>query len=292
MATSGTYAFAPAILGYNSDMSQLRFAPRHAVPAFSCEIIQYSPPKKYRDDSVITYLREISNENKSIHNVTGSDCAVYAAVNTINNGLYIGATDRGVDSRSKCHIYNARCGVRGRFYNSIRKHGEDAFEFLILTKCKDFFDALSIEEKWIGRLRPEYNMTDGGGGTKGYKFDRSVVEKNAAMRRGKPSPKKGRKESEEYKQTAAAAAQKMWDERRNNPKRFSELAELSRKNLVKAQAARKRAVVCVSDGNKIFDTVTSAADYYDLCIGQVSYSCMHPNHRPRKIPKFRYANND
>ncbi len=297
MATSGTW-------GYNGGMTELRFAPRHSVPPFMCEEIHsgYSNEYNYTIDDdgtpcgnpspdviranrpkIIKLLRKISESVIWRHGISGDTCCVYAAINLVTNKIYVGATERGLAHRRSVHLSNARKGRPGKFYNSIRKHGENSFDFIILSKCKDFFDALRVEAGFIKSIRPEYNMTAGGGGIKGYRFTQEQIEKSASKRRGIPSKKKGIPLSDAFKKKVSDGVVEWWKDKIND-KAYIDKLTISCKL---ANDARRRAVVCVRDG-RVFVSATDAASFYGIRVGQVSYSCKHTDHKPRKIPKFRY----
>jgi len=121
---------------------------------------------------------------------------VYEAMNLINRKCYIGVTTKGVYHRQKQHLAAARYGKKGaKFYNAIRKYGENNFWFYILAVCEDFDEALREEMEFIKALKPEYNMTIGGEGVVGYKFSKEVKLKNVESRRAKS----GYKNTHRYK---------------------------------------------------------------------------------------------
>lgn len=95
-------------------------------------------------------------------------CIVYQALNIKNGKRYIGATIKGLHARKMRHFNCARLGHPGKFYTAIRSHGPDAFVFTEMMECRDFFHALEEEERLIAELKPEYNVTAGGGGVKGH----------------------------------------------------------------------------------------------------------------------------
>jgi group I intron endonuclease len=94
-----------------------------------------------------------------------SGSGIYMLVNKNTGHRYVGQTinfrKRLTSHRTKTH--QAR-SVIGRAF---RKHGKDAFEFIILERCPiEMLDAREILH--IARLRPEYNMNKGGDGNRGF----------------------------------------------------------------------------------------------------------------------------
>lgn len=210
-------------------------------------------------------------------------CLVYVARNKINGKCYIGATDRGLAFRSNRHKWRAEHGEKSKFCSAIRKYGFDAFEFSILQICKDFFEALEYERKFIAELKPEYNMTAGGGGVKGLKFSAESREKMSAAKRGKrPAWCDGPNASEIQKTLSLKA--------KLRPSR----GPLSREHAIKftqaGNAARRRAVFAIHD-QKRYESVSDAARAYGLTSGQVVYYCKG-NHESRRGVDFRYADEE
>ena len=99
--------------------------------------------------------------------------AIYKITNLINGKMYIGQTTKLYINNRWCeHKNNARNGERSYLYNAIRKYGENNFEFKVLLS-KIPIDKLDFyEQLWIKKLNTRspngYNLTDGGGGTRGF----------------------------------------------------------------------------------------------------------------------------
>ena len=95
---------------------------------------------------------------------------IYAAVNKINNKVYIGKTKRGIHIRALDHFKSAKRGSKTAFHNAIRKYGEDAFTWYVLQDNIDDSLIDSRERYWIARYKQLgytlYNLTDGGDGGK------------------------------------------------------------------------------------------------------------------------------
>lgn len=188
---------------------------------------------------------------------------VYQAVNLINGKRYIGATEKGLRQRRMKHLANASRGQPGKFYTAIRKYGPQSFHFTALCQCSSFWEALELERRWIGRLTPEYNLTDGGGGVKGFRFSpesRSKMSKAKKGKAGHPCP-----EWVKEKNAALRRSEK------GRPVSEAKKAAL-RINISKAKKVRQRPVVCVNTG-KIFDSVTEAAKEYGVSTGHISLYC-------------------
>lgn len=98
--------------------------------------------------------------------------SIYRIKNLINGKLYIGQTAKlYLSERWDGHKFKARNGESSYLYNSMRKYGEENFEFKVLihnipVEKLDFYEML-----WISKLNTKnpngYNMTFGGEGTRG-----------------------------------------------------------------------------------------------------------------------------
>ena len=92
---------------------------------------------------------------------------IYKATNKITGKSYIGF-DSNWPSRKERHQENAAYNREGKFYDSIRKHGWESFEWSILYQSLDNDYTLNIMEphfiKEYDTFNKGYNMTEGGEG--------------------------------------------------------------------------------------------------------------------------------
>jgi group I intron endonuclease len=91
---------------------------------------------------------------------------VYQITCTVNLKSYIGITCRGLQKRWADHRASAKSRPTTKLHWAIRKHGVEAFEVSILETVTDFEVAKAAEVRWIETLKPAYNMTSGGDGTR------------------------------------------------------------------------------------------------------------------------------
>jgi group I intron endonuclease len=302
MAVSGTY-------GYNDGMTQLRFAPRHPIPPFMCEAIKRTDEVEPRLQSKVDGFFYTVNKEKfsalpvpsyekvrlarplvvknlrafheSFHGIWRvKKLIVYAAVNKLNNKIYIGMTRTGLSKRRTGHAQAAARGKKSYFCAAIRKYGIDGFDWLVLAICRDVKRLNDFEKNAIASIMPEYNMTaggDGGGGklfgTKSIDLDAVVIEKQDEREPKKPVVLKGgKRKSVETKQKMSDARKRWWENRKR-----SDLGEAYKEKLLRAGKiggmAKARKVICITDNNRIFDSVISAARYYGVDQYTVIRSC-------------------
>lgn len=81
--------------------------------------------------------------------------------NKINKKFYIGKTVKSAKERFRAHKYNHK-KQNTYLYHSMRKHGIDNFSIEIVEEVKGNID--EREKYWIQKLKPHYNMTEGGDG--------------------------------------------------------------------------------------------------------------------------------
>ena len=125
---------------------------------------------------------------------------IYRATNKVNQKVYIGFTAHW-PHRINGHNYDRRYGNTDKaFYNAIKKHGWDSFEWDAIYQSQDFEHTLKIMEphfiteycSWVGFEDCNgYNVTRGGEGTTGWKRSPELIESHRQQL-------KGRKQSAEH----------------------------------------------------------------------------------------------
>ena len=93
------------------------------------------------------------------------DLIIYKATNKINGKVYIGQTRGTLLARKSQHLKRAKSGYKTKFYNAIRKYGEDSFEWDIICEAYDKNTLNDLETFFIGAydsINSGYNMVDGG----------------------------------------------------------------------------------------------------------------------------------
>ena len=142
---------------------------------------------------------------------------IYCVQHSATGMAYVGQTTIGCAKRWSQHIINARrSGKKPYFYRALAKHGPDAFEVTVLAEAKGKAERDLLERLWILTLRtfdPKcgYNGTFGGDGVVATEAVRRALSKPKPPRseehcrrlsiakKGKPSPRKGVKFTEEQR---------------------------------------------------------------------------------------------
>lgn len=92
---------------------------------------------------------------------------IYKITNIINDKIYIGYTNKGIENRLHKHYTNAIYGIDTYFYRAIRKYGIENFKYECIDTANNISDIKNKEIYWINfynSYKNGYNMTTGGDG--------------------------------------------------------------------------------------------------------------------------------
>lgn len=124
------------------------------------------------------------------------------ATNKVNGKSYIGKTINSLKQRKQEHIRRARNKTDNYyFHNSIKKHGPEAFEWIVLEECDDFSTLGKLEIYYIKLYKTfeeGMNLTPGGGdkGSLGFRHTEKTKRKMSVMQKGKNNPNYGKRGKE------------------------------------------------------------------------------------------------
>lgn len=110
---------------------------------------------------------------------------IYQIVNIINGEKYIGSAVN-IKKRWNQHLSQLRKGTHGNKYlqRAYDKYGEDAFKFSVLETIL-FSDCLiDLEQKYIDKLNPEYNLCPTAGSPLGVKRSEETKKKISENSKG------------------------------------------------------------------------------------------------------------
>lgn len=112
---------------------------------------------------------------------------VYLIENNANGMQYVGQTTQRLHRRWRGHVNDACHGSEYPLHRAIRKYGTDAFTVSTLERVGvEYLDATEIA--WIRKLdtfKKGYNLTFGGGGTRGWKHSDAARQKIGMGNSGK-----------------------------------------------------------------------------------------------------------
>lgn len=97
----------------------------------------------------------------------------------INDKIYVGSTTQSFYRRWKCHLYDLRRNIHGNSYlqKAYNKYGEDTLEFSILEIVIDKKNCIPYEQKWLDKLKPEFNICQTAGNTLGRRHTTEARKK-------------------------------------------------------------------------------------------------------------------
>jgi group I intron endonuclease len=163
---------------------------------------------------------------------------IYIITNTANGKFYIGKA-KNLNRRWNGHkrtVQNKE--YRHPLYDSMRKYGTDKFTFEVLEKC-NYTDLDNRERYWIAKLKPVYNLTEGGEG--GDTFTKKPNHMKDITRKKLSEAAKKKAQDPEYRKKLSEAAKK----KAQDPEYRKKLSEAAKKNAQDPEYIKK-----VSEGVK------------------------------------------
>lgn len=139
----------------------------------------YSTSSRPQSFPVIKYTNAESDKPLIIKENKGK-AGVYRWINNLNGNSYIGSS-KSLDIRLKNYFspnfLNRELKTsESRIYRAIRKNGYSNFSLEILEYCNPS-DAVSIEQKYLDLLKPEYNILKKAGSLLGFKHSEKTLLK-------------------------------------------------------------------------------------------------------------------
>ena len=213
---------------------------------------------------------------------------IYKYTNKINGKVYIGQTSKTLEERAQSNGSNYKeCR---KFYAAIQKYGWESFEAEILIDGLSLEEANNKEEEYIRLYNSTgengYNLALGGNNTEMSAESKSIISEKAKLRYRDPSqnPMYGKKHSSEsiqlMSQIKSGTSNPMygsrWNANQRSAVRHGWTYEWTVERRAKQSSRSKilankwsRHVLCVED-NRIFETITDAANEYGVSKGTLS----------------------
>jgi len=126
---------------------------------------------------------------------------IYRATNLINNKVYIGQTIDSLEKRKYKHLwFSKKKDCLWYFHRAIKKYGENNFKWEIIDQTNNIESLNRLEEFYIDLFKNKgyklYNLTLGGGGSKGRVCSLETRKKIGIKSKGRISPNKGKRMSD------------------------------------------------------------------------------------------------
>lgn len=127
---------------------------------------------------------------------------VYQIRNLVNGKVYVGSAGVSIKKRWKDHVRDANNKKHHSisFQRAWDKYGQDNFAFEVLARCPKEY-CIKLEQWFLDRLKPEYNISPTAGTRKGIKLPEEELKIRLANRK-KPNY------DEEYRRKVSEAAKK------------------------------------------------------------------------------------
>lgn len=202
---------------------------------------------------------------------------VYEHYNKVNGKRYIGITSQEPDQRWR---NGEGYKTNPYFYSSIKKHGWDSFNHIILFQELSFQEACLKEQELIKKYNTQnpkkgYNLTVGGDASPmlGKRHTEESNRKNRIAHLGKKISEETR---EKYRErTAQWWATATEEQKRNRLKNFIGTGAASQKGKV-GRGAKK--VICLENG-KIFESSADAAKWIGVLDSSNIRACCRGKHK-------------
>ena len=100
--------------------------------------------------------------------------------------IYIGITITSLKERIRIHLRSLKKGSRTPFHDAIRKYNAKNICWEIIDRANDWKELCELEKKYIAlydSFKNGYNLTLGGEGTYGLKYDEEWCKKNSEIRK-------------------------------------------------------------------------------------------------------------
>jgi len=163
---------------------------------------------------------------------------IYKVTNLLNNKIYIGKTIQKLDKRKNAH-FNVSKKSNTYFHNALKKHGQENFVWKILEETS--INNLNEREIFYISQNKEnsYNLTKGGDGCLGYKFNNQQLLKRSEIT-------KNLWKNKNYKENMS---KKLKEISLNNPK----YKESIKKAALIAHFNKKGVILNIEDRKKLSD---------------------------------------
>ena len=220
---SAWYFWVPKILGlnYNMLLSKVQFwllcigvkkkgsISEISKRSYSESSNQGSP---FNPEEFAIFFYNIKEEKKDIYKELRNKSGVYMLINNITKKIYIGSS-LNLTKRMVSYYYytNSDKLSKSVIIRAMKKHRLENFSLGILEFCKkDSKVCLNLEQKWLDKYKPEYNVLNVAGNSFGFKHSiETIIELKQRLNK-ENHPKFGTVTSSETKKSISAGVKNFY----------------------------------------------------------------------------------
>lgn len=210
---SGWYFWIPKMLGlnYNILLSKVQFwilfigvKKKGSVSEISKRLYSESSSKKgspFNPEEFAIFFINVKEEKKDIYKELRNKSGVYILINNKTKDFYIGSS-LNLTKRMVSYYYYTNSDKLSRIViiRAMKKYGLENFSLGILEFCKkDSEISLSLEQKWLDKYKPNYNVLNVAGNSFGFKHSIDTIIKLKQRLKRENHPKFGTVSSFETK---------------------------------------------------------------------------------------------
>ncbi|MCX6750441.1 MAG: NUMOD3 domain-containing DNA-binding protein [Candidatus Pacearchaeota archaeon] len=151
---------------------------------------------------------------------------IYEILNTENGKKYIGSAVN-IRKRWNYHLSMLRREIHPNKHlqRAFDKYGEGAFQFIVLERILFSEGLIPLEQKYLNKLKPEYNIVPTAGNNLGMKFTEEIRNKISKAKKGQhwKVSEEGRKNMSEAKKGNSNTKGKHWNLSEETKRHISEV---------------------------------------------------------------------
>ena len=210
---SGWYFWVPKMLGlnYNMLLSKVQFwilfigvKKKGSTSEISMRLYSESSNKSSPSpEEFVVFFYNIKEEKKKIYKELSKKSGVYMLINNITKEFYIGSS-LNLTKRMVSYYYYTNSDKLSKIViiKAMKKYDLENFSLGILEFCKnDFKVCLNLEQKWLDKYKPKYNVLNVAGNSFGFKHSLETIIKLKQKLNKANHPKFGTVTSSETKKS-------------------------------------------------------------------------------------------
>jgi len=157
------------------------------------------------DDDFVMFFGNVQESKRVIYKSLKGKSGVYLFINNITRDLYVGSSIT-LTKRMTSHFYLANSDKATKIVlaRAMRKYKLQNFSLGILETCaSDTLVCLELEQKWMDKYKPRYNVLKIAGSSSGFRHSIETIKKLKELFKKESHPKYGTVSSPETRNAIA-----------------------------------------------------------------------------------------